>query len=76
MKRILSWSLAGFTWKANPKHARDLVAWAGLEQSKESSSTDAGYSCNDKDIEKRAGGTATHLAMDRLDIAHSIRRSN
>ena len=34
VKRILSWSPAGFTWKANPKHTRDLTAWAGLEPSK------------------------------------------
>ena len=34
VKRVLSWSPAGLTWKANPKHARDLIAWAGLEQSK------------------------------------------
>ena len=32
VKRILSWSQAGFTWKANPKHALDLITWAGLEQ--------------------------------------------
>ena len=32
VKRILSWSqAAGFTWKANPKHALDLITWAGLE---------------------------------------------
>ena len=30
VKRILSWSLAGFTWKADP-------AWAGLEQSRAAS---------------------------------------
>ena len=34
VKRVLSRSPAGFTWKANPKHARDLIAWAGREQSK------------------------------------------
>ena len=34
VKGVLSWSLAGSTWKANPKHARDLIAWAGWEQSK------------------------------------------
>ena len=34
VKRVLSWSPAGFTWKANPKQARDLIAWAVLEQSK------------------------------------------
>ena len=32
VKRILSWSPAGFTWMANPKHALDLITWAGLEQ--------------------------------------------
>ena len=32
VKRVLSWSPAGFTWKANPKHAPDLIAWAGLVQ--------------------------------------------
>ena len=53
VKRNPSWSPTGFKWKANPKHARDLVAWAGLAV--ESSSTDAGYSCNDKDNEKRTG---------------------
>ena len=34
VKRVLSWSPAGFTWKANPKQARDLIAWAVLEPSK------------------------------------------
>ena len=34
VKRVLSWSPAGFTWKANRKHARDLISWAELEQSK------------------------------------------
>ena len=34
VKRIQSWSPAGSTWKANPKHARDLIAWVGLEKSK------------------------------------------
>ena len=28
VKRVLSWSPAGFPWKANPKHALDLIAWA------------------------------------------------
>ena len=30
VKRVSSWSPAGFRWKANPGHARDLIAWAGL----------------------------------------------
>ena len=34
VKRILSGSRAGLTWKANPKHARGLIAWAGLEPSR------------------------------------------
>ena len=39
VKRILSWSPSGFTWKANPKHALDLITWAGLEQSKAAAPT-------------------------------------
>ena len=39
VKRILSWSPAGFTWKANPEHALDLITWAGLEQSKAAAPT-------------------------------------
>ena len=31
VKRILSFSPTGFTWKANPKHALGLITWAGLE---------------------------------------------
>ena len=57
----------------------------------ESSSTVTGSSCNDKDNDRNAldelpwerakavssaGGTATCLAMDRPDIANSIRRAN
>ena len=30
---VLSPSPAGHTWKANPKHALDLIKWAGLDQS-------------------------------------------
>ena len=55
VKRVLSWSPAGFTWKVNPKHARDLIEWAGLEQSKAAALSPAGYNCNDKDNEQRTG---------------------
>ena len=54
LKRVLSWSPAGFTWKANPKHARELIAW-GWIRAVESCSTVTGYSCNDKDNEKHTG---------------------
>ena len=88
VKRILSWSLAGFTWKANPKHARDLIAWAGLEQSK-AAAPSPGTAATTKTMRNAldelpleranavpsAGSTATHLAMDRPDIAYSIRRA-
>ena len=30
---VLSPSPAGHAWKANPKHALDLIKWAGLDQS-------------------------------------------
>ena len=89
VKRNPSWSPAGFTWKANPKHARDLVAWAGLEQSKAAAPTQ-GTAASTKTMRNAlaelpwerakasssAGGTATSLAMDRLDIAVSIRGAN
>ena len=39
MKRILSWSPTGFTWKENPQHALDLITWAGLEQSRAAAMT-------------------------------------
>ena len=88
VKRILSWSPAGFTWKANPKHAQDLTAWAGLEQSKAAAPTPGTAATktmrNALDelpwerakAVSSAGGTATYLAMDRPDIAYSIRRAN
>ena len=89
VKRILSWSPAGFTWKANPKHARDLIAWAGLEQSK-AAGPSQGTAATTKTMRNApdelpweraeavssAGGTATYLAMDRPDIAKRIRRAN
>ena len=34
VKRALTWSPAGYTWKVNPKHARDLITWTGLDPSK------------------------------------------
>ena len=89
VKRVLSWSPAGFTWHANPKHARDLIAWVGLEQSK-AAAPSLGTAATTKTMRnaldelpwERAkavssdGGTATYLAMDRPDIAHSIRRAH
>ena len=39
VKRILSWSATGFTWKENPQHALDLITWAGLEQSRAAAMT-------------------------------------
>ena len=54
VKRVFVWSPAGFTWKANPKHARDLIAWTGLG-AVESCSIVTGYSWNDNDNEKRTG---------------------
>ena len=56
VKRVLTWSPAGFTWKANSKHARDLIAWAALEQSKAA----------DKDNEKRTGCVALGARQSRI----------
>ena len=89
VKRVMSWSPASFTWKANPKHARDLIAWAGLEQTK-AAATSPGTAATTKTMRNAlvelpwerakavlsAGGTAAYLAMDRPDIANSIRRAN
>ena len=89
VKRVLSWSPAGFTWKGNPKHARDLIAWAGLEQSK-AATPSPGTAATAKTMRNAlgelswdrakavslAGGTATSLALDRPDIVCSIRRAN
>ena len=80
VKRIFSWSLSAFTWKANPKHALDLIAWAGLEQSKAAVPT-PGTAATTKTVRNAleelswdrakvvssAGGTATYLALDRPD---------
>ena len=73
---------AGLTWKANPKHARDLIAWAGLEHSKAAApspgaaaTTKTKRNASDElpwDRAKAvssAGGTAIYLAMARSDIA-------
>ena len=89
VKRVLSWCPAGVTWKANPKHARDLIAWPGLEQSK-AAAPSSGTAATTKTLRKAldelpwerakavssAGGTATYLALDRADIADSIREAN
>ena len=89
MKRVLSWSPAGCTWKANPKHTRDLIAWAGLEQLK-AAAPSPGTAATTKTMRNAldelpwervkavswAGGTATHFAMDRPDTAYCIRRAN
>ena len=83
------WSPAGFTWKANPKHARDLIGWAGSEQSNAAAPT-PGAAATTKTMRNAldeftwerakavssAGGTVTYLSMDRPDIAYSIRRAN
>ena len=89
VKRVLSWSPAGFTWKANPQDARDLIAWAGLEQSK-AAAPSLGTAATTKTMRNAfeelsrdrakavslAGGTVTYLALDRPDIVYSIRRAN
>ena len=74
--------------KANPKHACDLIAWAVLEQSK-AAAPSPGTAATTKTLRNApdelpwerakavsAGCTATYLAMDRPDIACSIRRAN
>ena len=89
VQRVLSWSPAGFTWEANPDHARDFFALAGVAQSRAGApspgtiaTTMAMRNALDVLPWKRAkavssaGGTATHLAMDRSDVAYSIRRAN
>ena len=89
LKRMLSWSPAGFTWKANPKHALDLITWAGLEQPKAVAPTPGTaattmtmrnaleeFSLGRAKAVSSAGGAATCLALDRPDIVHSIRRAN
>ena len=89
VKRVLSWSPAGFTWEMNPNHARALIAWAGLEQSN-AAAPSPGTAATTETMRNAlddlhwerakavssAGGTATHLAMDRPDIACSIRGAN
>ena len=89
VKRILSWRPAGISWKANPKHALDLITWAGLEQSKAAAPT-PGTAATTKTMRNAleelswdrakaassAGGTATNLAHDKPDIVYSIRRAN
>ena len=89
VEQVLSWNLAGLTWKANPKHARALIAWAGLEQSNAAAPL-LGTAATTKTMTNAldelpwerakavlsAGGTATYLAMDRPDIAYRIRRAN
>ena len=73
----------------NPKHARSSIAWAGLEQSK-AAAPSPGTAATTETMRNAlddlhwerakavssAGGTATHLAMDRPDIACSIRGAN
>ena len=67
---------------------RDLIAWAGLEQSKAAApspgtaaTTKSMRSALDELLWERAkaapqaGGTATHFAMDRPDTANSTRRA-
>ena len=34
LHRVIKWSEKGFTWESDPKYARDLVKWAGLEGGK------------------------------------------
>ena len=84
LKRVLSWSPAGFTWKANPKHARELIAWVGLEQSK-AAAPSPGTAATTKTMRNTldellwerakavssAGGAATYLAMDRSTLPTS-----
>ena len=83
VKRVLSRSPAGFTLKRNPKHARDLIAWAVLEQSKAAApspctaaTTKTMRNALDELLWERAkaassaGGTATYLKMDRPDTPH------
>ena len=89
VKKILSWSPAVFTWKANPKYALDVITWAGVEQSKVAAPTPGTaattktminaleeFSWDRAEAVSSTGGTATYLAHDRPNIAHSIRRAN
>ena len=61
VKRVLSWSLADFTWKANPKHARDLIAWAGLEQPKAAAPSPGTAATTNQDIAKPKVRTEARL---------------
>ena len=77
VKRNLSWSPTVFTWKANPKHARGLIASLGT-----AATTKTMRNALDELPWERAkavssaGGTATYLAINRPDIAQNIRRAN
>ena len=77
VNRILSWSPANFAWKANPKHARDLIAWAGPTLGTAATTKTMRNALDELPWERAkavssAGGTATYLAMDRPDIAIDV----
>ena len=85
----MSWSPAVFTFKANPKHARDWIAWVVLAHS-EAVALSPGTAATTRTLSNAldelpwersqtvssAGGTATYFALDRPDIACRIRRAN
>ena len=89
VKRVLNWCPGGFSWKANPQHAIDLIKWAGLENSA-AAAPSPGTQATTKSMRdaldelpyeragpaSSAGGTATYLALDRSDISYSVRRAN
>ena len=89
VKRVLNWCPGGFSWKANPQHAIDLIKWAGLENSA-AAAPSPGTQATTKSMRdaldelpyeragpaSSAGGTATYLALDRPDISYSVRRAN
>lgn len=87
LKRMVTWTLSGFTWRADPKHAQALIEMLGKAKENINPSETPGTATLCKtnrqamDILEpakaqeatRAGGIATYLALDRPDICFATR---
>jgi len=85
LKRTISWTKEGFQWKANVKHANDLVKWAGVESGRAAptpGTKDTTRNLRDALVElepvpargaRSASGTLTFLSLDRPDIMFTSR---
>ena len=89
LKRLITWSPKGFTWRADPKHAQALIELANKSGKTTKPADTPGtkglcknnrealdlLSPDEANIATRGGGIATYLALDRPDICYATRQA-